>query len=433
MALKKTEVIKHSAAIQMTNRINLLQRRAWNILLAEAFDDLLIEDRHKVKIKDLASGLNFDSKNVQHLKDLLMGLMTTSVQWNILGKAKNQVWEAYPLIGGAKIERGELTYEFAKGLKEKLFNPSMYARISLSIQNKFTSKHSLALYELCVDYFDLNRNQGETAWIDLDLFKSLMGINGREYKNFKSLNRRLIKEPLKEINESSDLYVEVDYKKQQRKVVEIKFRIKRNPNKRNLIDIGKDVVKELPAGPVNQALYERLRKYFLFNNKQALETLKEHDEDYIKEILNEIEKRIIEDNIQLRNITVYTLKALKEDWRTRKTQFELDLEQRREEEKRVEEEKIRQEKEKEFIKDKELKEELEHFDKIFAGLSKAKMKYIYDEVEKSLERDNRFVFDIYQKGKKKGQSLDDMPLVKASFLELRNNILKNKYIDKSPG
>ena len=272
MALKKTEVIKHSAAIQMTNRINLLQRRAWNILLAEAFDDLLIEDRHKVKIKDLAGGLNFDSKNVQHLKDLLMGLMTTGVQWNILGKAKNQVWEAYPLIGGAKIEKGELTYEFAKGLKEKLFNPSMYARISLSIQNKFTSKHSLALYELCVDYFDLNRNQGETAWIDLDLFKSLMGINGREYKNFKSLNRRLIKEPLKEINESSDLYVEVDYKKQQRKVVEIKFRIKRNPNKRNLIDIGKDVVKELPTGPVNQALYERLRKYLLLNKTQALET-----------------------------------------------------------------------------------------------------------------------------------------------------------------
>jgi hypothetical protein len=37
-------------------------------------------------------------------------------------------------------------------LKEKLYNPEMYARIKLSIQNKFTSKHTLALYELFIDY-----------------------------------------------------------------------------------------------------------------------------------------------------------------------------------------------------------------------------------------------------------------------------------------
>ena len=36
----KTEVIKHSAAIQIQNNITLLQRRAWNVLLANAYDEL---------------------------------------------------------------------------------------------------------------------------------------------------------------------------------------------------------------------------------------------------------------------------------------------------------------------------------------------------------------------------------------------------------
>ena len=37
----KTEVIKHSAAIQIQNNITLLQRRAWNVLLANAYDNFL--------------------------------------------------------------------------------------------------------------------------------------------------------------------------------------------------------------------------------------------------------------------------------------------------------------------------------------------------------------------------------------------------------
>jgi hypothetical protein len=32
----RKEVIKHSAAVQIQNNITLLQRRAWNVLLANA-------------------------------------------------------------------------------------------------------------------------------------------------------------------------------------------------------------------------------------------------------------------------------------------------------------------------------------------------------------------------------------------------------------
>ena len=37
---KRNEVIKASPAIQIQSRITLLQRRAWNVLLANAYDEL---------------------------------------------------------------------------------------------------------------------------------------------------------------------------------------------------------------------------------------------------------------------------------------------------------------------------------------------------------------------------------------------------------
>ena len=61
---EKQEVIKHSAAIHIQNNITLLQRRAWNILLANAYDELPNEKikRHRIREKALAEALEFDSK-----------------------------------------------------------------------------------------------------------------------------------------------------------------------------------------------------------------------------------------------------------------------------------------------------------------------------------------------------------------------------------
>ena len=60
---EKKEVVKHSAAVQIQNNITLLQRRAWNVLLTHAYDALVTEERHKIRIKDLMQALEFTSKN----------------------------------------------------------------------------------------------------------------------------------------------------------------------------------------------------------------------------------------------------------------------------------------------------------------------------------------------------------------------------------
>ena len=76
MLRNKREVIKHSAAIYIENNITLLQRRAWNVLLAYAYDDLLMKEEHAIKVRDLMRILEFDSKNEEYLKEALEALVT---------------------------------------------------------------------------------------------------------------------------------------------------------------------------------------------------------------------------------------------------------------------------------------------------------------------------------------------------------------------
>lgn len=223
LSKRRKEVIKHSSAVQITNSISLLQRRAWNILLAKAFDDLTTTERYQIRVRELIEMLDYNSHDDSHLKEALEKLTTTAVKWNILGKDKTCEWGSFPLLAGAVIRQGILTYAFSPFLKEKLHNPRMYAKISLSLQNKFQSKHALALYELCFDYFDVEKNYGETPFIPVTEFRELMGVDENEYASFARLNEKVIKKAVTEINEVSDLSVSVKMQRFNRKIDEIKF------------------------------------------------------------------------------------------------------------------------------------------------------------------------------------------------------------------
>lgn len=109
--LKDTdEVVKHSAAIQIQNNITLLQRRAWNVLLANAYDELPIEEMHNIKVVDLMEKLEFDSKNDDYLKDALEALVGCKMKWNVLDRDNRWEWGVTTLLAHAIIKHGLCTY-----------------------------------------------------------------------------------------------------------------------------------------------------------------------------------------------------------------------------------------------------------------------------------------------------------------------------------
>ena len=224
---KINEVIKASPAIQIQSKISLLQRRAWNVLLANAYSELQTAEIHRVSVVELATKLGYNSNDLDYLKETLEALGACQVKWNLLNKDKKKKWGFANLLASAEIENGICTYAFAPHLRHQLYNPRIYAKLNLRLQNRFKSQYALVLWEVCFDYFDTDRDQGETPLIPLETFRELMGIEAGEYQTFKALNQFVIKPAIKEINDLTDYHVEIEQKRIGRRIGELKFRIKR--------------------------------------------------------------------------------------------------------------------------------------------------------------------------------------------------------------
>ena len=219
------EVIKASPAIQIQGKITHLQRRAWNVLLANAYNELPDKEIHRVSVAELAAKLGFNSNNEDYLKEALRELRACEVEWNILGKNNKEEWGVAGLLADARIVDGICRYSFSPQLRLKLHNPLMYTRLNLRLQNEFRSQYALILWKSVFDYFDVHWGQGETPFIPIETFRELLGVESNEYSEFKDLNKKVIKAAIKEINDLTDYLVEVEQKRIGRKVAELKFRI----------------------------------------------------------------------------------------------------------------------------------------------------------------------------------------------------------------
>jgi hypothetical protein len=321
------EVVKHSAAIQIQNNITLLQRRAWNVLLYHAYDELLSETLHSIPTTQLCNDLEYNSHNDEYLKESLYALTTCGVEWNILKKDGKGEWGITTLLASATLEDGICTYEFSRKLSERLHNPTMYARLSLSMQNRFDSKYAQALWELSVDYLGSGREFGETAYIAVEDFRKLMGIPPGSYAGMKKLNQKILKPALAEINKVSDLRVTVDCQRKGRKVAALKFKIRRVVSLPEASDHQQDLFPAIKDAPVVHLLKEAglsssdawdvWQKGFDFVVESKRPAFSDDDRDaaflgYVREKIDLLRQRDKEGKVQ--NRSGFLLTALKENY-----------------------------------------------------------------------------------------------------------------------
>ena len=325
----KNEVIKHSSSIQITNRINLIERKSWNILLANAFDELPSQETHSIRIKELANLLEYDSNDEEHLKEALRKLNTVQIEWNILNKDKKRSWGVTTLLAQAEFEEGVCIYAFSPVLRERLYNPEMYAKISLLAQNKIKSKYSLALYEIFLDYLNNKQNYGETPLMSIEKFRELLGLEEQEYKIFKRLNYEVIKPSIREINNVTNLSIKFNLEKAGRKVIGIKFFITK---------AGSDDLINFEQLSLLEPRKEKLSKFkskkikdFCKDNKLSHELLKDprtkHGEEYIEYVIHSCQNAK-----NIKSLSGFFMSAIRNQ--TFLEQYELLKEGRREAEKK---------------------------------------------------------------------------------------------------
>ena len=78
---RSLELKKHVAVIHSHSKISLLQRKISNALLFHAYDNLLIKDEHEIQISTLTKLIDYDSHDHKKIKQSLMDLLATVVEW----------------------------------------------------------------------------------------------------------------------------------------------------------------------------------------------------------------------------------------------------------------------------------------------------------------------------------------------------------------
>ena len=271
-ALRRQSVKKNVAAIHVSGKLTLLQRKLSNVLLLNAYDTLVTRNKHQIDARTLCMMVGYNSNDMDTLKQSLRSLAETTAEWDMLDANGRQEWGVSALLSYAKLSGGVCEYAYSPALAEKLHDPKVFALINLNIQRRFTSGHALALYENCYRFV----RTGSTGWWPIDLFRRLMGVDGSAYyESFKHLNPKIIKPAVAEVNKTSNILITPELHKMGRQVSEVRFLIKENPQLA-MLDI--DDGEGLRQGPVYANLME-----LGVSDRLARQWITEHGEDYVSE------------------------------------------------------------------------------------------------------------------------------------------------------
>ncbi|MEI2812316.1 MAG: replication initiation protein [Burkholderiaceae bacterium] len=257
---------KGVGAIHSSGKLTLVQRKLANVLLYSAYDSLQTKRTHTVPVSIMCAMLGWDASNrIDHLKDALVALQQTSIQFN-LREDGGEVWESMSMLSYAKIKNGVCTYRYDEALAERLYDPAMFAMISLQVQKRIDSAHALNLYENTLRYKDTNT--GSTGRWSLDFFREIVGGTASYYDDFRKLNSKIIKPAIAKINEVSDIVLDVEYEKQVRSVVALKFFV------RAKTDEEKQAMQDALPG---LSFTESVDEYKELRETQAFKALRNHN------------------------------------------------------------------------------------------------------------------------------------------------------------
>lgn len=295
------ELKKHSAVSQISNRISLLQRKSYNAFLYFAREQALEKpdlDMYVLPLSKLRNVAGIQIKDSKHIQDSLKELMSIVVDYNVLGKDKQEEWGAFTLLSEVKVTSSEVAYAFPPSIKNALLNPRMYARINLAITRGLCSKYSLALYEVARDYVNVTIPR-----MTIRTFRKLMGLEDNLYENFTDLRRRVIEPAIEEVNHKTDLWIDYEYIKDGRKIFGIQFSVREQTT----------VADGMPLEEANHKIEEMISHLPELND----------NENFMKLVHEKLEEKGFEyvtSNIQYavlrakKNVEAYTVTALEEDF-----------------------------------------------------------------------------------------------------------------------
>ena len=314
LALKKSVGAIHS---KPDTSLTLLQRKLFNICLFHAYNELMLQDEHRIHIDLLHHYLGYNGNNWSKIDKAFEGLQSTLVCWNIFDQPQNATedtsWTRVQYIGSVKWskETREFVYSFSKALTKKLYRPDQYAIIFLEVQKKFKSEHALVLYEQCIRY---QSNSHGSRWYSISEIKDLLALNDNCYEKFKQFNSRVLKPAIKEINAVADIFVAIEYRKLGKIVTDIKFLITQKPTSTALSKVySENAASDDDAAP---GIADRLIKHYQIKPKVATDLLLKYGKEKLTAAMAYVDSLPMSQKRKIANLAGYLIDLIKNNYIT---------------------------------------------------------------------------------------------------------------------
>jgi hypothetical protein len=206
------------------------QQRIANILLYKAYPELMRQRVHQISVRELAGHLEYSGKHYAWIIAAARALMTTVVErfdiLNDVSESEEEVrklfYEGSTVIASVRIRDGVIEYEYSEVMRQWMYEPEVYGRLDLQVQNRLTSAFGQTLYENCVRF----QRVQSTGWMSVEQWRELFGLPDSKYPRFSDFNKWVISVAINDVNENTPLSISAEYRKTGRRFTHIRVLIR---------------------------------------------------------------------------------------------------------------------------------------------------------------------------------------------------------------
>lgn len=270
--MKKDLIVRHNKLIE--GRYNL---DTWEIKIIAKLSSLIQKDdddfkEFTFKSSDMLNELGFGLKNHIQLKETIEKLITKKIT---IQKEKETLVTTFLSSCRYRHDTSEIILRFDPNLKPYLLQlGEHFTKYQLENVLSLSSFYAIRIYELCKQYETIKERT-----IEIKELKEILDIKAKSYSIYNNFKQKVLDIAEREINEKTDININVEEIKTGRKVTSIKFIITSK-------------TKEVKKRNIEKELEEKIRKQ---NKKLNENTYVEPEEEKIDfENLTEEQKKYLE-------------------------------------------------------------------------------------------------------------------------------------------
>jgi hypothetical protein len=196
--------------IRGTGELSLHARRVMNVLYANAGSQLCDDVAHTIGMSELRG----NHKGGERVRDSILQLMKTVVLVPVTGRNGKPATKRVQILSDTTTSddeddpSGQVIYSFSKGMREIIKDSTLWGRVRKAVIFAFTSKYSLALYELITARINLQFKWQEEFSVE-DL-RALLGVPDGKLERIPNLLQKVIRPAETEVNGLAEFEVRIE-------------------------------------------------------------------------------------------------------------------------------------------------------------------------------------------------------------------------------